>query len=56
MTKHYCELCDCPVTPAKDGDCPLCGAGITVYRQGRDRHDDDGVEYADPRDFLAGRE
>jgi hypothetical protein len=40
---HYCEMCDRPVKPAKDGDCPHCGAGLSVFPRERDR-DDDGRE------------
>lgn len=39
-------------------DCPGCGPGTRVKRimPERERHDDDGMEYADPRDYRDGRE
>jgi hypothetical protein len=58
MSRYYCELCDQPVTPAKDGDCPHCGAGLSVMPidNPREKDDDDGREYADPRDYRDGLE
>lgn len=33
------------------GDCRCANTEDDAYEEGRDRYDDDGVEYADPRDF-----
>lgn len=56
--KKYCEPCDQAVVPAKDGDCPHCGAGLTpIPRENpRERYEDDGCgEVAHPGDFLKDR-
>ncbi len=37
MAKKLCEMCIKAVTPAKDGDCPFCGAGLQPIPRGGDR-------------------
>ncbi len=49
--KKFCEMCYEMVVPAKDGDCPECGAGLTAVKSDpREWNEDDGLQYADPRD------
>ncbi len=55
--KKYCGMCDDLFVPAKDGDCPECGAGMETWPiNPREKGEDDGAEYADPRDARDGRE
>lgn len=58
--KRYCGMCDAMVVPDVAGDCGLCGfetaAGNPYPVNLRVKGDDDGVEYADPRDRRAGIE
>ena len=50
MTKRYCGPCDKWV-PAKDTVCKACGADTDrLTNEDRERGDDDGLEYGDPRD------
>lgn len=56
--KRYCGMCDEMVTT--DGrDCAKCGFETSAgnpYADPREKGDDDGVEYGDPRDHRDGRE
>jgi hypothetical protein len=46
--KRYCAPCDTWVTGK---ECPACGADTDAPESNpRESRDDDGVEYADPRD------
>lgn len=59
--KRYCGMCDEMVTPDVSGDCGICGFETTSGnpysdKNPREKHDDDGQEYADPRDFRDGLE
>ena len=58
MRRKYCGACDEAIVPASDGDCPMCGGPLEVIprENPRERGDDDGIEYADPRDKKAGLE
>jgi hypothetical protein len=55
--KRYCPMCDDVFAPAIDGDCPECGAGMEPWPEvsERERDDDDGRTYADPRDEIEER-
>lgn len=55
--RKYCVPCEATVYPAKDGDCPNCGAGLdTLPREDqREKGDDDGREYGHPADAIAER-
>lgn len=52
-----CGLCGAFIKRGPKGTCQRCG---TSWDNGeanpRQKHDDDGQEYADPRDWKAGRE
>lgn len=52
--QRYCAPCD-EYTHANP--CTECGADTDrAPEDPRERGDDDGAEYADPRDYLDGRE
>lgn len=57
MKKRYCAPCD-RFVPARERECKLCGADtdkVPEDQQGRERDEDDGRTYADPRDEMFDR-
>lgn len=59
--KRYCGMCDQMVVPDVAGDCGACGfetvAGNPYAGENpRQKGDDDGLEYSNPRDRMEGRE
>lgn len=60
MARRYCLDCACEVEqddPDDDLICQVCGgeAFESCDENPRERGDDDGVEYADPGDYLEDR-
>lgn len=53
-TLRYCPRCEEPVR-VMYARCPQC-EGFTMSVDEREKHEDDGMEYADPRDAREGRE
>lgn len=55
----YCQDCLRAVEwdSETDNECPVCGGSNleAIEENPRDRYDDDGIEYADPGDYLADR-
>jgi hypothetical protein len=55
MKRRYCEMCD---LWTNDNPCKECGAVTTKAEpeNPRERDEDDGRTYADPRDRIEDRE
>lgn len=54
MKRRYCEMCD---VWTNQNPCKECGASTSPAESDpREKDDDDGREYADPRDRIEDRE
>ena len=49
-----CDHCELARDYDEYGECVICGLFIAPDENPREKYDDDGREYADPRDFRDG--